>query len=97
YPSKRESFGIPVLEGMASGTPVIISNTSSMPEVGGEAALFVDPEVPGQITEGIHKLLGDAVLRQQNIAKGLERARSFSWTQTAQSVLEIYKEVVKAP
>ncbi len=95
YPSKRESFGIPVLEGMASGTPVLTSNTSSMPEVGGDAALFVNPEQPDEITAGIHTLLSDADLRARNIQKGLERAQMFSWAQTARQVLDIYHEVLK--
>ncbi len=95
YPSKRESFGIPVLEGMASGTPVLTSNTSSMPEVGGDAALFVNPEETDEITEGIHTLLKDETLRSAKVEKGLAQAAKFSWTQTAQSVLDIYREVLK--
>lgn len=93
YPSKRESFGIPVLEGMASGTPVITSNTSSMPEVGGDAAVFVDPENTDQIMEAIHQLLSDEDLRELNIEKGLKRAEMFSWKNTAKEVLEIYHRI----
>lgn len=93
YPSKRESFGIPVLEGMASGVPVITSNTSSMPEVGGDAALFVNPNDTDEICEAIHTLLSDKDLRAENIAKGLLRAAEFSWKNTAKEVLEIYSNI----
>lgn len=93
YPSNRESFGIPVLEGMASGTPVITSNTSSMPEVGGDAAIFVDPSSTEEISEAIHTLLSDEKLRKENIKKGLKRAEMFSWKNTAKEVLDIYHRI----
>lgn len=93
YPSKRESFGIPVLEGMASGTPVVTSNTSSMPEVGGDAAVFVNPDSTEEITEAIQILLSDENLRRENIEKGLKRAEMFSWKNTAKEVLNIYKRI----
>lgn len=95
YPSKRESFGIPVLEGMASGTPVITSNTSSMPEVGGDAAVFIDPNQPEQITEAINTLLTDESLKSLNVQKGINRAKEFSWKNTANEVLSIYEELLK--
>lgn len=91
YPSNRESFGIPVLEGMASGTPVITSNTSSMPEVGGDAAIFVDPKSSDEICEAINTILTNESLRAENIQKGLARAAEFSWENTAKEVLEIYR------
>ena len=93
YPSLRESFGIPVLEGMRCGIPVITSNTSSMPEVAGEAAYIINPYQPSEITEGIHKLLADENLRKEYIAKGLIQAEKFSWQHMAEKVLKLYEEV----
>jgi len=95
YPSLRESFGIPVLEGMRCGVPVITSNTSSMPEVAGDAAYIVNPYKPEEITEGIHKLLDDDDLRKEYITKGLARAEKFSWQHMAENVLQLYEEVYK--
>lgn len=93
YPSLRESFGIPMLEAMKCGVPVITSNTSSMPEVSGGKALIVDPYKPEQITDGIVKLLGDESLRNKLIAEGFEQAAKFSWKAMAEHVLTLYKEV----
>jgi glycosyltransferase involved in cell wall biosynthesis len=93
YPSLRESFGIPILEAMACGTPVITSNTSSMPEVAGDAALLVDPFQPETIAAAILTLQNDASARATLVTKGLERVRSFSWRATAQQVLSVYEEV----
>lgn len=94
YPSKRESFGIPILEGMATGTPVITGNTASMPEVAGDAALLVDPFQPSAITAGIARVLNDSGLRDQLRARGLKRAQRFSWTQTAQTTLRTYEQLL---
>ncbi|MEI8048021.1 MAG: glycosyltransferase family 1 protein [Bacteroidota bacterium] len=93
YPSLRESFGIPMLEAMACGVPVITSNTSSMPEVAGTAAFIIDPFKPEEITEAIIKILADKILRDDLIKKGFEQAVKFSWRAMAQSVLEIYREI----
>ncbi len=93
YPSLRESFGIPMLEAMACGVPVITSNTSSMPEVAGTAAFIIDPFKPEEITEALIKILGDKVLRDNLVKKGFEQAAKFSWRAMAQSVLEIYREI----
>jgi glycosyltransferase involved in cell wall biosynthesis len=93
YPSLRESFGIPMLEAMRCGTPVITSNTSSMPEVSGDAAYIVDPYKPEEITIAIEKLLTDESLREDLIKKGLEQAKKFSWKRMAEDVLDLYKEV----
>jgi len=90
YPSLRESFGIPILEGMACGKPVITSNTSSMPEIAGDAALIIDPFQPEQITEAIVKLLADEELYNTLVAKGIERASRFSWENMAKEVLNFY-------
>ncbi len=91
YPSKRESFGIPILEAMASGTAVITSNVASMPEVSGGAALLVDPLEPAEIEEAMHRLLEDGDLGKQLVEKGRERASAFSWENTAREVLKIYR------
>jgi glycosyltransferase involved in cell wall biosynthesis len=93
YPSLRESFGIPMLEAMRCGAPVITSNTSSMPEVSGDAAYIVDPYKPEQITQGIIDLLDDEKLRNDNIEKGFKQAQKFSWRNMALNVLDLYKEV----
>jgi glycosyltransferase involved in cell wall biosynthesis len=93
YPSLRESFGIPMLEAMACGVPVITSNTSSMPEVAGTAAFIIDPFKPEEITAAIIKILDDKMLRDDLVEKGFVQAAKFSWKAMAQSVLEIYREI----
>jgi glycosyltransferase involved in cell wall biosynthesis len=93
YPSLRESFGIPMLEAMASGAPVITSNTSSMPEIAGDAAVIINPFKPAQITTAMINLLNDNELRSANIEKGFAQARSFTWRRMAEEVLDIYKEI----
>ncbi|MDP2723608.1 MAG: glycosyltransferase family 1 protein [Bacteroidales bacterium] len=93
YPSLRESFGIPMLEAMRCGTPVITSNTSSMPEVSGDAAYIVDPYKPEEITVGIEKILSDNALRDDLRTKGLLQAEKFSWKHMAENVLKLYHEV----
>ncbi|NQZ45170.1 MAG: glycosyltransferase family 4 protein [Flavobacteriaceae bacterium] len=94
YPSLRESFGIPILEGMACGVPVITSNTSSMPEVAGEGtALIVDPFDPKAITQAMCDLIEDKILADLLVEKGIERAKEFSWKAMATNVLELYESV----
>ena len=93
YPSLRESFGIPILEAMACGTPVITSNTSSMPEIAGEAAYLINPYKTEEITEAINKLLFDSVLTANLIKKGYIQSQKFSWNAMAKNVLKIYEEV----
>lgn len=95
YPSLRESFGMPVLESMASGTPVITSNTSSMPEVAGEAAMLVDPFRYEQISAGISRMLEDSLLRQTFIARGHERVGRFSWHTAATQLISLYADMKK--
>ena len=90
YPSLRESFGIPILEAMACGTPVITSNTSAMPEVAGKDALLVDPLKAEQIAETILQLLNNDTLRKNTVAYGIQRAASFSWSKTAKEVVDVY-------
>jgi glycosyltransferase involved in cell wall biosynthesis len=93
YPSLRESFGIPILEAMACGTPVITSNTSSMPEVAGDAALLIDPFRPETIADAILRLQNDPAERARLVAQGLERVQRFSWRETARQVRSVYEQV----
>ncbi len=90
YPSLRESFGIPMLEAMACGVPVITSNTSSMPEVAGDAAFLIDPFKPEEITSAMIKILSDQKFKQDLINKGLVQSAKFSWKAMALHVLKIY-------
>ncbi len=94
YPSLRESFGIPILEGMACGVPVITSNTSSMPEVAGNAAAIVDPAKPKEIANAIEKILSDEEYRLVLCEKGVERAKMFSWRNMASAYLDLYKHII---
>ena len=93
YPSRLEGFGLPVLEAFACGVPVITSNTSSLPEVAGKAALLVDPESPRAIAEAVRKIMKNPRLRRQLIRRGLKRARLFSWDKTAKLTLKAYQQM----
>ena len=93
YPSLRESFGIPMLEAMACGVPVITSNTSSMPEVSGDAALLIDPYNPREITNAMIQLITDKELRKNLTDTGIIQAAKFSWKAMAENVLKIYQEI----
>ena len=93
YPSLRESFGLPILEAMACGVPVITSNVAALPEVGGKAVVLVDPTRPQSIADAIHALYYDTDLRRQKIAEGFKNFPHFSWTDSARKMLAIYKEV----
>ena len=92
FPSRYEGFGLPPLEAMACGTPVVTSNVSSLPEVVGDAAVMVNPENVFDIARGICEVLLDEELRSRLIRRGREQATRFSWSWTARQVLEIYKE-----
>lgn len=94
YPSLRESFGLPMLEAMACGVPVITSDTSSMPEVAGDAAFIINPFKPEEITSAMNSLVEDTALRSEMINKGFKQAARFSWKSMAENVLEIYREVI---
>ena len=95
YTSLRESFGIPLLESMACGTPVITSNTSSMPEIAGEDALLINPEDDESISKMMLKIENDESLYNQQREYGLERAKMFSWKKTAENLLKVYNSVLK--
>ncbi|MCJ8281219.1 MAG: glycosyltransferase family 4 protein [Rivularia sp. ALOHA_DT_140] len=94
YPSHYEGFGLPVLEAMTLGTPVVTSNNSSLPEVAGDAALLINPDEPMQLAEAILKLISDSQLRQEFIEKGKKRAKIFSWERTAVETLKAYRSLV---
>jgi glycosyltransferase involved in cell wall biosynthesis len=93
YPSLAEGFGLPILEAQACGTAVLTSDRSSMPEVAGDAALYVDPLSVDSIAEGLHRLLTDGVLVRELAARGLERARLFTWERTAEATEQVYRAV----
>jgi glycosyltransferase involved in cell wall biosynthesis len=94
FPSLYEGFGLPPLEAMASGTPVITSNVSSLPEVVGDAAILIDPYEPESIADAMRRVLTDGALRDQLRERGLARAREFSWDRSVRRVREIYDEVM---
>src|SRR5260370_28163143 len=94
-PSVYECFGLPPLEAMASGTPVITSSASSLPEVVGDAAMLVNPENVFDIARGIKEVLLNPALRLQLVEAGKIHASKYSWKSTAQQVLEIYREIAK--
>jgi alpha-1,3-rhamnosyl/mannosyltransferase len=94
FPSLFEGFGLPVIEAMACGTPVICSNTTALPEVAGDAAVFVEPTDPMSLGRALQETLDDETLLAQLREKGLRRAAQFSWERTAARTLEIYRQVV---
>jgi len=93
YPSLYEGFGLPILEAMASGTTVLSSNRTSMPEVAGKACLLVDPYSVQEISDGWQRLLEDKVLRTKLVDAGLKRSKMFSWQQCAQQTINVYKKL----
>ncbi|AFK04962.1 glycosyl transferase group 1 [Emticicia oligotrophica DSM 17448] len=96
YPSLRESFGIPIIEAMACGTPVITSNTSAMPEVADDAAVLINPMDTSSITQAIRKVLGSDSLYNDLKNKGLNRAKAFSWESTAEKTINFYRAVLNS-
>ncbi len=95
FPSLYEGFGLPPLEAMASGTPVVTSSVSSLPEVVGDAALLVDPYDPEAIAEGMRRVLTDPQLRATLCARGRARVQQYSWQQSIERVHEIYFEILQ--
>ena len=96
FPSLYEGFGLPPLEAMAAGTPVITSNVSSLPEVVGDAAILIDPYDPDAIAEAMRRVLTDETLRADLREKGLARVQEFSWERSVHRVRAIYKEVIES-
>jgi glycosyltransferase involved in cell wall biosynthesis len=88
-----EGFGLPPLEAMASGTPVVTSNVSSLPEVAGDAAVLVDPYDAGAIANGIYDVITSEELRRDLRRRGVARAQQFSWESAARRVRDIYGQV----
>jgi glycosyltransferase involved in cell wall biosynthesis len=97
FPSFCEGFGLPLLEAMASGTPIVASRTAALPEVCQDAALFIDPEQPESMAEVIIRVLKDTDLREELIRKGKRRILDFSWESTAKQTLSIYRSMLEAP
>ena len=95
FPSLDEGFGMPVLEAMAAGIPVVTSNCSALPEVAGEAALLVNPESTEALTEALRSLTGDEDLRQQLAQRGRERAKLFSWEKAVRETWDVYRSVLR--
>lgn len=95
YASLYEGFGLPILDGFCSGLPVITSNISSMPEVGGEAALYVNPLNVEDITKKINLVMKDLSLRKEMTSKGFKQAKKFSWQKNAKETVEVYKGLLK--
>ncbi len=91
FPSLYEGFGLPVLEAMACGTPVVTSNTSSLPEVVGEAGIMVEPRDVRALAQAMEQALTDELLWAEMRAKGLERAKRFTWEGAARETVEVYE------
>jgi glycosyltransferase involved in cell wall biosynthesis len=96
YPSLYEGFGLPVVEAMARGVPTVVSTTSSMPEVAGDAAIGVDPRSVREIARAIESLLSDVDLADRMAARGRAQADRFSWDETARLTLEVYASITGA-
>jgi glycosyltransferase involved in cell wall biosynthesis len=94
FPSLYEGFGLPPLEAMASGCPVVVSRAASIPEVCGDAAVYVDPSDVTSIIQGIERILNDSALREALRCRGIERARHFTWENTVTSTLTVLDRVL---
>lgn len=96
YATLYEGFGLPILEAMACGTPVITSNVSSMPEIGGNAAVLVYPANVEKIKKSIKEVLENKQLRKELISKGIKRAKEFTWEKAANETAQVYEELMKS-
>ncbi|MGB3617063.1 MAG: glycosyltransferase family 1 protein, partial [Catalinimonas sp.] len=97
FPSFSEGFGIPIIEAMAAGTPVVTSDMSAMPEVAGDAALLIDPRDPATIADALAELLDRPFLVEDLRSRGILRARKYSWRATAERTLAVYRQVAGEP
>jgi glycosyltransferase involved in cell wall biosynthesis len=95
YPTYYEGFGLPVLEAMACGLPVVASSRSSVPEVVGDAGLLAEPDDHDGFAGAVLRVLGDSGLRQRCRSRGLERASRFTWEATARGTVEVYREALR--
>lgn len=95
WPSRAEGFGLPVLEAMSAGTPVLTSTATSMPELAGDAALLVDPEDLDALVGGMERLATEPVLRDDLIRRGRARAEPYTWERTASATAEVYREALE--
>ncbi len=95
YPSLYEGFGLPILEAMSCGTPVITSNCSSMPEVGGNAALYVEPEKPKEIAKAVEKIFENEKLKKELSIKGIEHAKQFTWEKALEKTIQVIKKTAE--
>lgn len=95
FPTLWEGFGLPVVEAMACGTPVVTSNVACMPEITGDAALLVDPLSMEAIAEGLAAVLSEPQRRAELSRRGLVRAGHFSWEQTARQTLQAYRQLAE--
>ena len=93
YPSFAEGFGVPPLEAMACGAPVIASNTTALPDVVGDAALLVDPRDPGALAQALNRIIGDTALQEDLRQKGYQRAKQFTWAEAARKQLSVYQRL----
>jgi glycosyltransferase involved in cell wall biosynthesis len=94
FPSEFEGFGLPALEGMACGAPVVCSNTSSLPEIAGDAALLVDPTNTDEITDALRRVLTAPGLAEEMRGRGLAQAAKFSWERAAQETVQVYEQAL---
>ncbi|MCU0481525.1 MAG: glycosyltransferase [Anaerolineae bacterium] len=93
-PSLYEGFGLPPLEAMACGVPVVVSNTSSLPEVVGDAGLLIHPEKPDMLAEGLNRALTDTQWREHIIPKGIAQAKRFTWANSAKIAWSVYQNML---